>query len=156
MVLRSATAPRRRWATMAFAVAFVLTACSSPQEGFTEMDPGSGTLVASSGFDVRRDGFSFPNWGPPTAEHGQGLTPASMQSLFGDAVCTPGTESDRCVLSPMGRVTSEVFENGMNGGHCFGMAAVAGLAYRNSIDTSSFVAPGATLFDARPSPRPMP
>lgn len=156
MVLRSATTSGRGWATLAFAVVLVLTACSSSEdrseEGFTEMDPGSGTLVASSGFDVRRDGFSFPNWGPPTAEHGRGLTPASMQSLFGDAVCAPGTESAQCVLSPMGRVTSEVFENGMNGGHCFGMAAVAGLAYRNSIDTSSFVAPGATLFDARPSP----
>lgn len=125
---------------------------SDAPEGYTEVPADSGTLVASSGFDVRRDGFSFRNWGPPTDQHGRAITPAAMQSLFGDRVCSPDSVADACVLTPMGVVTAGIVESGMDGGHCFGMAAVAGLAYRGAIDTSTFLPAGATVYDAAPSP----
>ncbi|WP_051613681.1 hypothetical protein [Rhodococcus sp. UNC23MFCrub1.1] len=75
-----------------------------------------------------------------------------MQSLFGDGVCTPPAAMGSCNLTAAGQVSSEIFEQGMSGGHCFGMAAVAGLWFRGLVDTAPYVSAGATVYDTGPSP----
>lgn len=92
------------------------------EPNYDPVDPGSGRLSASSGFDVTRDGFSFDNWGPGSDEHRRSLTPAAMQSLFGDDICARIVNGE-CVLSAPGAALESAANEMAAGGHCYGMAA---------------------------------
>ncbi|PYE19989.1 hypothetical protein DFR67_102127 [Williamsia limnetica] len=115
-------------------------------------DPTSGTLIADSGFEVKRDGFSFANWGESDALHRRSMTPATMQSLYGDRICARIVDG-ACVLSATGEVLEQDSNESSNGGHCFGLAAVAGLFASGQLDKTGYVPAGQNLYDVGPSDR---
>lgn len=117
---------------------------------YVALDPTSGTLIADSGFEAKRDGFSFANWGPPDESHRRSMTPAAMQSLYGDRICARIVDG-ACVLTATGEVLERDSNEGSDGGHCFGMAAVAGLFYTGGLDKSGYVPAGQSLYDVGPS-----
>lgn len=122
----------------------------TPEPNYDPVDPGSGRLIASSGFDVTRDGFSFDNWGPGSDEHRRSLTPAAMQSLFGDGICGRIVNGE-CVLSAPGAALESAANEMAAGGHCYGMAALAGLFHTGGLDKADYLPPGQTVFEAQPS-----
>ncbi len=95
----------------------------------------AGNTIASSSFDVKRDGFSFPNYDNSAAPIN--MTPASMQKLFGDEVCAR-INADGCTLTAPAAAWMTVLNSAMDGGHCFGMATLATLFYENKIQRSSY------------------
>ncbi|WP_207837557.1 hypothetical protein [Williamsia soli] len=117
---------------------------------YVALDPTSGTLIADSGFEVTRDGFSFENWGPPDGSHRRSMTPATMQSLYGDRICARVVDG-ACVLTATGEVLERDSNESSDGGHCFGMAAVAGLFSTGGLDKSGYVPAGQNLYDVGPS-----
>ena len=124
---------------------------SAPIEpNFDPVDPGSGRLITSTGFDVQRDGFSFDNWGPGDETHRRNLTPAAMQSLFGDDICARIVNGE-CVLSSPGAALETAANEMVAGGHCYGMAALAGLFHTGGLDKSDYLPSGQTVYEAQPS-----
>lgn len=132
----------------------VSTASGSGSEtsepNYDPVDPASGRLIASTGFDVQRDGFSIDNWGPADDLHRRSLTPSAMRSLFGDDVCAR-IVSGECVLSAPGAVLQSAANEMAAGGHCYGMAALAGLFHTGGLDKADYLQPGQTVFEAQPS-----
>ncbi|WP_254699166.1 hypothetical protein [Rhodococcus sp. SGAir0479] len=125
---------------------------SDDSESYVAIDPTSGTLIASSGFDVTRDGFSFENWGGPSPEHRRGLTPTVMQSLYGDRICAR-IDAGGCVLTATGEALQADLDDAWSGGHCFGFAALAGLFATDQLDKATTLPSGGEVFDERPSDR---
>ncbi|MDZ4234437.1 MAG: hypothetical protein U1C73_11940, partial [Dietzia sp.] len=123
---------------------------SAPEPTYDPVDPRSGRLIATSGFDVLRDGFSFDNWGPGSDVHRRSLTPAAMQSLFGDDICARIVNGD-CVLSAPGAALESTANEMAAGGHCYGMAALAGLFHTGGLDKARYLPHGQTVFEAQPS-----
>lgn len=120
------------------------------EPNYDPVDPASGRLIASTGFEVQRDGFSFDNWGPGDEEHRRSLTPAAMQSLFGDDICARIVNGE-CVLSAPGAALHSAANEMVSGGHCYGMAALAGLFHTGGLDKADYLPPGQTVFEAQPS-----
>ena len=120
------------------------------EPNYDPVDPASGRLIASTGFDVHRDGFSFDNWGPADDMHRRSLTPSAMRSLFGDDVCARIVDGE-CVLGATGAVLQSAANEMAAGGHCYGMAALAGLFHTGGLDKADYLQPGQTVFEAQPS-----
>ncbi len=95
----------------------------------------SGRPVASSGFDVKRDGFAFANYG--NSAKTINLTAGSMKDVFGTDVCAR-VAADGCTLTAPAAFYMSVLNNSMGDGHCFGMATFAALAYDNLLRTTPF------------------
>ena len=94
-----------------------------------------GKMVADSGFRPDSNGFSFENYGN---EGGiTNLTPATMQAIYGSAVCA-NTRDGQCTLVPPAKAQMDSWNAGMNNGHCYGMSIVA-LAFANGdLQSSSY------------------
>ncbi|MFM7248000.1 MAG: hypothetical protein ACKO2Y_11100 [Actinomycetota bacterium] len=97
-----------------------------------------GTLIADSGFNPLVDGFNFMNYSdhddgfPNIAntvffdvplEDPVGLTADDMRGLFGNEACT--NRVGPCVPTLVAEAARESYNNGMDGGHCFGIAGTA-------------------------------
>jgi len=81
----------------------------------------TGPLVVDNGFRPRADGFSFENYGD-TPSHN--LTPAVVQRIFGDRVCSSGT-GESCVLIPPAEKWMDAENKSMADGHCYGFSVAA-------------------------------
>ena len=93
-----------------------------------------GQILASDGFQLGRDGFSFENYGFIA---GPELDAADMRLLFGNVVCA-GTPSDNCTLTPAAQGwADEVIDSAM-GGHCFGFSMTALRFFKHLINPSQF------------------
>lgn len=122
-----------------------------------------GTLIASSGFVLGNDSFSFVNYGSSTGDGWQlvqydaylsrqqlpytlvNLTSAQMISLFGSqSVCMgqSGPSSSGCTLTPVANDWMQSVNRNMTGGHCFGMATTAAQLFNGQIQQSAFGSSG--------------
>lgn len=93
-----------------------------------------GPNSVTSGFDPTVDAFSFANYGGDL--DAIDLTPAEMQRMFGDDVCT--NLVDGCTLSPPARQWMEQMNKYMMGGRCEGMAVLSSLFYFGLSDPAPF------------------
>ncbi|MHC8496931.1 MAG: hypothetical protein ACYYNF_08100 [Actinomycetes bacterium] len=91
--------------------------------------------VLDTGFNVEVDGFGFPNYGNEAEV--ENLTSYSMRLLFGDQVCAQFDGED-CVLTPTAERWMAVQNDGMAGGHCFGMAGLAWALFAGHIDSQVY------------------
>ena len=123
---------------------------SGDEESYVAVDPTSGTLIATSGFEVKRDGFSFENWGESSPEHRRGLTPAVMRSLYGDRICARIVDGG-CVLTATGQALQADLNDTWSGGHCFGFAALAGLFSTDQLDRTANLPSGGDVYAEPPS-----
>lgn len=123
---------------------------SDSSESYDPVDPTSGTLIATSGFDVKRDGFSFANWGSVDENHRRGLTPSMMQTLYGDRICAR-LDNGGCVLTATGQALQADMDENAGGGHCFGFAALAGLFATGQLDKADYLPAGLNVYEAPPS-----
>ncbi len=143
---------RRFWAVVG-ALALVGAACSgsddpaddgaasSPVKGSEFGDGGgesyepTGEIIADSGFRPDVDGFAFPNYG--NENNPQNLTPANVESLFGEQVCITGTGVD-CLLTPAGQTWMETQNAIMDGGHCMGFSVAALRMFAGTLEADDF------------------
>jgi len=95
--------------------------------------PGPSNRVADLGFNPERDGFSFPNYGNSPGL--VNLTPIEVQRLFGTRVVA-ATNGANIVLTPPGLKWMQQQNDGMNGGHCEGMAVLSLLIYNKTLDVN--------------------
>ncbi len=94
--------------------------------------PAAGS--ADSGFRPESDGFSFENYGDEA--DAINLTAVEMQRMFGEQVCA--NQTNGCTLTPPARQWMEQMNEGMDGGHCEGMAVLSSLMYYDKIEPDSF------------------
>jgi hypothetical protein len=87
----------------------------------------SAKIIADNGFRPARNGFSFTNY---TAGYA-GLGPNQMRALYGSRVCAVLTKRDGCVLTPPAQQYASAFSKLMNNGHCYGMATISLLLFRD-------------------------
>lgn len=112
------------------------------QSGYVAVSPTAGTLIADNDFEVKRDGFSFANWGGSDRQHaGLEVTTEVTRRILGDDVCAR-IVNGRCHLSAAAEVMQDQFNSVIDGGHCLGMASVSALAERGML--SRPLIPGAT------------
>ncbi len=142
---------RSRWLTLLDAMnekislavlAVLVAACSS---GGTTIPTDAGTVSGGSdgGFtrSFSRTSFAFENYvNSPGIEN---LTPVEIRRMFGDGVCAGSITADSCELTPAASKWMEAQSNAMNGGHCEGMAVLAGLFATGALKPSDFGAPTA-------------
>lgn len=102
----------------------------------------SGPITVGLDFKPEVDGFSFENYG--NVADRPNLTPKELQRYFGDTVCA-STADGTCILTPPAEQWMQAINEGMNGGHCEGMAALAILLKKGTAKTSDF---GADLTNA--------
>ena len=130
---------RAKVAVLMLVVPLGLTACTStdadrPAEISAPSSAGAPLQlegVLDTGFNVEVDGFGFPNYGNEAEV--ENLTPYSMRLLFGDQVCAQFDGED-CLLTPTAERWMAVQNDGMAGGHCFGMAGLAWALFAGYID----------------------
>ncbi|MFM2438831.1 MAG: hypothetical protein RLZ55_1656, partial [Actinomycetota bacterium] len=101
-----------------------------------------GTVIASSGFDVAKNGFRFENYGNESDP--LNLDAQSMAALFGDQVCSRTTKDGDCKLTPTAKKWMKSMNDAMGGGHCFGLAGLSWAMYKGEIDTAAYGAAAAS------------
>ena len=83
-------------------------------------------IVAKLNFDPKVNGFGFENFGNDARKWQDDLGAEDMIRLFGaEAVCRTGNTAANCVLKAAAREWMMQQLEGMNGGHCEGMAATS-------------------------------
>ena len=95
--------------------------------------PG-GSVVASSGFNPARDGFSFQNYGFIA---GQELTPTVLQQMFGTSVCAHGNGGS-CQLYPAVQQWAAAVSQSAFGGHCYGFSMLALRFFTHDLSPSDY------------------
>lgn len=120
------------------------------EQTYEELDPTSGTLISTSGFQVDRDGFKYENWSTPTAEHPRSLTPQLMQTLYGDKICAR-IDNGECALTATGQALQADLNDFLDGGHCYGFAAASGQFTTGVIAKSDYLRPDTTVFENDPT-----
>lgn len=94
-----------------------------------------GDIIADSGFDLNRDGFSFENYGNEVEP--VNLRANDMRRLFGDEVCSR-ISNEKCVLTPPARAWMKEINDAMDGGHCEGMAVLSLHMFHQLDDPNKF------------------
>ena len=99
-------------------------------------------VVADSGFRPGPNGFTFQNYGDTLSDGAvpTNLTPADVQTLFGNVVCADAAIG-KCDLIPEAQAWMDQTNQEMAGGHCFGFSVAADLVWQNKLNTSTFGAP---------------
>ena len=109
------------------------TAAATPAT--TASSGQGGGQTAGYGFEVPKHGFPFENYS--NSQGYSNLTAAEVQRMFGDAACAKGS-GPTCTLTPPAEAWMKQQNEGMNGGHCEGMAVVALLLQQGKLDASKF------------------
>ncbi len=97
---------------------------AAPSRPFSGPYVPSGKIVADSGFRPNPSGFSFPNYSGSAS----GLTPQTMQYLFGTSVCRAGRGSG-CIMRPPAQAWMQQTNVLLTGGLCVGFSVDSLLAY---------------------------
>lgn len=105
-------------------------ACSSSDPAAPASD-----LVADLGFRAATDGFSFQNYVNSAVE--VNLTPEDLRLLVGDEACAALIE-DECLLTPPAQMFLQEASDGMDGGHCEGMAVLSLAMFLGDAQASDF------------------
>jgi hypothetical protein len=127
--------------------AFVLFALAPLVLASTSCSAEEDEQVVSSGFVLNRDAFSFANYGNDNVVN---LGPAEVRRIAGDRACVvppPANDPGACRLTPLYQELAEEFNKHMDGGHCDGMSALAGIIYQGRAKAEDFGAP--TTFDLK-------
>lgn len=106
----------------------------------------TGELAITNGFKPEVNGFPFQNYGNDKGY--TNLTPDEVRRFFGDSVCA-STAGGTCELTPPAKQWMEATNDGMAGGHCEGMAALAILLYKGQIKLSELLPDVSTPFEAK-------
>jgi len=106
----------------------------------------TGDLAATNGFKPEEHGFNFQNYGK--VEGRPNLTADEMRRFFGDRVCA-SLADNKCTLTPPAEQWMEKTSNGMNGGHCEGMAALSLLLFLGKVKLSDLLPDTSKAFDAK-------
>jgi hypothetical protein len=125
----------------------LLVACTTPTVQTSAVDGAQSTavpsqIIVSSGFDPKKDGFSFQNYGEADVTN---LTNADMQRMFGDVVCA-STQPD-CTLIPAAQIWMEEINRAMRTGHCEGMAVLSQYFYYGILKPQTFGGESAAALD---------
>lgn len=141
-----------RWSTRPLVAALAVSISATfpvvgigASEAAPVVNPQAGKVVAHSGFDVKRDGFSFENWGDDDALHRRGLTIDGMRAVFGDEVCAR-IVLGVCSPTTVAELVQNEFNESMTGGHCYGMAALAGLYNTKRLSPFPLAMPWQTVY----------
>lgn len=95
---------------------------AGPGKVLAALGARAGSGDAKGDFTPTTKGFKFQNYGN---ENGiENLTPAEVERLFGPAVCAD-REGDTCLLAPAPARWMQQLNDGMDGGHCEGMAVLS-------------------------------
>ncbi len=88
----------------------------------------TGPLLADDGFRPQANGFGTQNYGDVLSDNSTpvNLTPAQMQTFFGNGVCVDATAAT-CTLNPEAQAWMDKTNASMAGGHCFGFSVAAQL-----------------------------
>jgi hypothetical protein len=108
---------------------------SASEGGEVESYVPEGELVADSGFRPEIDGFAFENYGNDVGP--QNMTPANMETLFGEQVCLSGT-GEECELVPAAKEWMDNQNEGMAGGHCQGFSVTALRMWNEDLDQEDY------------------
>ncbi len=112
---------------------------ASGSDDVPSAQPKRAALGAKGGrggeFSPSTKGFKFQNYG--NEDGVENLTPGSLERMFGPGVCAE-KDGDDCLLSPAAERWMEQQNDGMNGGHCEGMATVALLFQLGKLDPKTF------------------
>ncbi len=109
-------------------------------------------IVASLKFDPKVSGFGFENFGNESRNWQDDLGTEDLIRLFGvNAVCKSGSGAKDCVVKAAAREWTKQQLEGMNGGHCEGMAVTSlrfnsGLPFKNRIMPAAFQTGAASPF----------
>ncbi len=101
-------------------------------------------IVGKLNFDPKVNGFSFENFTNENHNWKDDLGAEDLIRFFGvNAVCKSGTSAQNCVVKAAAREWMIQQLDGMNGGHCEGMAVASlrlasGLPFKNRIAPASF------------------
>ena len=106
----------------------------------------TGELTITNGFKPEVNGFPFQNYGNDKGY--TNLTPEEVRRFFGDAVCA-STAGGTCELTPPAKQWMEATNEGMAGGHCEGMAALAILMYKGQIKLEDLLPGVPNAFEAK-------
>jgi Putative neutral zinc metallopeptidase len=106
---------------------------SAPGGHDDTVTPG-GSVVASSGFNPARDGFSFQNYGFIAGEE---LTPTVLQQMFGTTVCAHGSGGS-CQLYPAVQQWAALVSQTGFGGHCYGFSMLALRFFTHNLSPSDY------------------
>lgn len=109
---------------------------SGDAEADASTPPQDGARSEDWGFRPRPHGFAFENY--TNMDMPTNLTPVEMRRLFGPQVCEGGAAMGACTLVPQAEQWMQQQNNGMNGGHCEGMAVVASLMYSGALPVGMF------------------
>ncbi|PTL59117.1 hypothetical protein [Paraconexibacter algicola] len=103
--------------------------------GTDESYEPTGEIVADSGFRPDVDGFGFENYGNDVGP--ENLTPAEVESFFGEQVCVRGSGTD-CVLTAPAKRWMENENERMAGGHCMGFSVAAIRMFQQNLKAAEF------------------
>lgn len=101
-------------------------------------------ILASINFDPKVDGFGFENFGNENRSWQDDLDTDDLIRLFGaNAVCKTGTTAQNCVVKAAAREWLRQQLEGMDGGHCEGMAVTSlrlksGLPFKGKTQAKTF------------------
>ena len=107
-------------------------------------------ILATLNFDPKIDGYKFENYGNENRNYKKDLTVDDMIRLFGaETVCKTGAAAGNCVMKAAARQWMYKQLEGMDGGHCEGMAVTAlrlktGKPFKSRDGKPSTFQPGAT------------
>lgn len=90
---------------------------------------------ATSGFDVKVHGFGFPNYDNRGVEN---LTEQEILATFGEKACDTGPGQGCESLQPVYEELRNILNDAMRGGHCEGMATLAGLFFEKKLEPERF------------------
>ncbi len=92
------------------------------------VEPGSGMIIADTGFRPETNGFSFPNFGADVNADNE-LTGFIVWDIFGDVVCSRIAD-DECEPTPAAQLWVKTVDRARAGGHCEGLAALSAALFR--------------------------
>ena len=123
----------RRLLTLVVLGLIVLTACSQPQEQWTQAEPLG--QVADSGFRVVPNGFNFTNF--TASPNGVKLEDQDVRELLGPEACD-GVQEPLCDLAPRANAFRSDSQGLAGGGVCEGLSVLSLMFYTKQRDPREF------------------